>query len=152
MAPACQICQWRVQKRINGLCPPFCLGKSCPPALALMPDTSVSPCMPLVPFKLLPWCWSSEGVSLITHSMCGFFKNCLGLQKFLLSTQSLLGVVDRSYGDLSSWHWNPGLGGLVLGLVLGLGLLNPEISLLNFYPSHVGVGFAHSVSAPLLPA
>ena len=29
-----------------------------------MPDTSVSPCIPLVPFKLLPWCWSSERVNL----------------------------------------------------------------------------------------
>ena len=34
------------------------------PLLALMQDTSVSPCIPLVPFKLLPCCWSSEGVSL----------------------------------------------------------------------------------------
>ena len=34
------------------------------PLLALMPDTSVPPCVPLVPFKLLPQCWSSEGVSL----------------------------------------------------------------------------------------
>ena len=34
------------------------------PLPALMPDTSVSPCMTLVPGKLLPWCWSSEGVSL----------------------------------------------------------------------------------------
>ena len=32
--------------------------------LTLMPDTSASPSMPLVPFKLPPWCWSSEGVSL----------------------------------------------------------------------------------------
>ena len=30
----------------------------------LFPDTPVSPCVPLVPFKLLPQCWSSEGVSL----------------------------------------------------------------------------------------
>ena len=29
-----------------------------------MPDPSVSPSTPLVPFKLLPQCWSSEGVSL----------------------------------------------------------------------------------------
>ena len=28
------------------------------PRLALKPDTSVPPCIPLVPFKLLPWCWS----------------------------------------------------------------------------------------------
>ena len=30
----------------------------------LMPDTSVSPYVPLVPFKLPPQCWSSVGVSL----------------------------------------------------------------------------------------
>ena len=44
---------------------------------------SVSPCMTLVPFKLLPHFWSSEGVCL-SKSVCGFFKwNCLGIQKFL---------------------------------------------------------------------
>ena len=32
------------------------------PLFALMPDTSVFPSMPLVPFKMLPQCWSSEGV------------------------------------------------------------------------------------------
>ena len=48
-----------------------------------MPDTSVPPCVPLVPLKLLPQCWSSVGVSL-RKLMCEFFKrNCLGLQKFL---------------------------------------------------------------------
>ena len=62
IAPTCQlygsIGGW-VQKRDNGLCLPFCLG-----ALALMVvDTSVPSPMPLVPFKLLPQCWSSEGVS-----------------------------------------------------------------------------------------
>ena len=30
----------------------------------LNPDTSVSPCVPLMPFKLLPQCWSSEGMSV----------------------------------------------------------------------------------------
>ena len=34
------------------------------PLLALMPDPLVSFCIPLVPFKLPPWYWSSEGVSL----------------------------------------------------------------------------------------
>ena len=34
---------------------------------------------------------------------------------------------------------------------MGLGLLTPEISLLNFYPLHVGVGPARSASVPLLP-
>ena len=71
--------------------------------------------MPLVPFKLLPQCWSSASVSL-SKSVCGFFKrNCLGLQQFLPLTQSPLVFAARSCGDLSSWHWNPGLAGLVCG-------------------------------------
>ena len=106
------------QKRDNGLCLPFYLGESCPPALAFTPDTLFPPCMPLVPFKLLPWCWSSEGVSP-SKSLCRFFKgNCLGLQKFLLLTPSLLVFATRSYGDLSSWHRNPGLRGPSVGLGL----------------------------------
>ena len=65
------------------LCPPFCLGESCPPALTLMPDIPVPPCMPLVPFKLLLQCWNSE-VGSLCKFMCGFFKrNCLRPQKFL---------------------------------------------------------------------
>ena len=59
--PAGSVAFWgRAQKRDNGLCLPFCLGENCPPALALMPDTSIPPCTPLVPFKLLPQCWNSE--------------------------------------------------------------------------------------------
>ena len=58
---------------------------------------------------------SSEGVSL-SKSVCVCFKrNCLGLQKFLSMTQSLLVSPAGSYGDLPSWHWEPGLGGLVWG-------------------------------------
>ena len=82
------------------------------PALTLMQDTSVPP-MSLVPFKLLLLRCSSEGVSL-SKSVYGFFKrNCLGLHKFPPLTQSLLVFVARSCGDLSSWHWNTRLGGLV---------------------------------------
>ena len=56
------------------------------------------------------WCGSTEGVSL-SKSVCGFFKrNFLGLQKFYPLTQRPLVFATRSYGDLSSWHWNPGLG------------------------------------------
>ena len=100
-----------VQKRDNGL--PFCLGEDCPPPFSLMPDTSVSPSMPLVPFKLLPHCWSSEGMSQI-KSMSGFFKrNCLGFQKFHLLTHSPLVFAFTSYVGLPFWHWNPGLGTLV---------------------------------------
>ena len=118
MLPTCWLCgsvRERVQKRDNGLCPPFCLRESYSPALALIPDTSMPPCMPQVPFKLLPWCWSSEGVSL-NKFLCGFVKgNCLGLHPFLLPTQPLLVFAARSYGDISSWHWNPWLEGLVWG-------------------------------------
>ena len=46
----------RVQKSDNGLCPLFYVGENCTPALTLIPDTAVPPCMPLVPFKLLPQC------------------------------------------------------------------------------------------------
>ena len=129
MAPAysCVALLGASSERDNGLCPPFCLRESYPPALALMPDTLVFPCMPLVPFKLLPQCWSSEGVSL-SKSLYGFFKrNCLGLQKFLPLTQSLLVFVARSFGDLPFWHWNPGL---------GLVLFAPKISFSSFYPQH----------------
>ena len=83
------------------------------PLLTLIPDSSVSPRMPLVRFMLLSWCWSSERMSL-SESMCEFFKgNCLELQKFLLPAQSLLVSAARSCGDLSSWHWNPRLGDLM---------------------------------------
>ena len=138
--PAGSVALKRAQKTGKGLYTPFYLGESCSPALALMPDNSVSPCTPLVPFKLLPRCRSSEGVSL-SKSVCGFFKRyCLGLQKFLPLTQSQLGFVARSCGDLPFWNWNS-----------GLGLFAPKISLQNFYPRHVGVGPTHSTSVPLLP-
>ena len=149
-ALACQLCGsvWRrVQKRNSGFCLPFCLEESCLPAFVWITDTSAPLLMPLVPFKLLLQCWSSERVNL-SKSMCGFFKgNCLGLQNFLLLTQSPLVFAARSYGDLSSWHWNHGLG----RAGMGLGLLAPGISLLNIYPPHMNVGPAHLTSLHHLP-
>ena len=68
--------------------------------------------------------------------MCVFFKrNCLGLQKFFLLTQSPLVFVARSCGGPS----------------VGLGLFIPEIYPLDFYSPHVDVGPAGSSSVPLLP-
>ena len=43
--------------------------------------------------------------------------------------------------------WEPWAG----GVGVGLGLLAPEISLLNFYPPHMDVRPAHSASVPFLP-
>ena len=53
-------------------------------------------------------------------------------------SQKLWGLI---FLALEPWSGGPGV---------GLGLFAPEISLLNFYPQ-VGVGPAHSLSAPLLP-
>ena len=128
-------------------CLPFCLRESCPPGLALMSDTSVPLHMAMVPLKLPPWCWSSEGLSL-SKSVCRLFKrNCLGFQQFVSLTQSPLVFADRIYGDLSSWHWIPGPRSLVLGWGSSLLRYPP----LNFYPPHMDVGPASSVSLPLLP-
>ena len=109
----------RVQKRNSGFCLPFCLEESCLPAFVWITDTSAPLLMPLVPFKLLLQCWSSEGV-IPSKSVCGLFKrNCLGLQKFLPPTQSLLG---------------PGRPGV------GLGLLAPKIISPKFLTTKCGCG------------
>ena len=48
--------------------------------------------------------------------LCGPFKwNFLKIWQFLLPSQSPLLFIARSYGDLSSRHWNPGLCGLAWG-------------------------------------
>ena len=56
----------RAQKGDNATAWPleFCPGGSCALALALVPDTSISPHMPLVPFQLLPWYQIPERVGL----------------------------------------------------------------------------------------
>ena len=69
--------------------PVFLSRRKCPPALALMPDTSVPPHMPLVPFTMLPQCWSSEGVS-VSNSLCGvrpFKRRLLRIWQVLLPLQ-----------------------------------------------------------------
>ena len=76
-------------------------------------------------------------------SLCGFPKrNWLGLQQPPPLIQSLLGFAARSCGNLSSWHWNPGLGDLVW----------VWDSSLPRYPSqifiHVDMGPARSMSPP----
>lgn len=91
--------------------------KAAPPALTLEPDNSVTPCMFLVPFQLLPQHWSSEQVSPYGGGVgvVAALRGMLGTAAALLLTQSqsLLVFTARSYGDLSSWYWNPGFGSLV---------------------------------------
>ena len=118
MAPACQLCgsvmgegsekgQWPLP---TFLCGRKLSASSCLDArhLSSFPYATGA-------FKLLRQCWSSEGV-ILSKSVCGFFKrNRLELLRFLLLTQSPLVFAARSFGDLSSCHWNPGLWGLVWG-------------------------------------
>ena len=111
-----------------------------------MPDIAVPLCMPVVPFKLLPQCWRSEGVSLCKF-MCGFSKkNYLGLQKFPHWFNSCWSLQSEVMGT-----YLPGTGTLSWRRSgVGLGLLAPEMVLLNFYPQHVDVATVHSASPPLL--
>ena len=98
-------------------------GKKLSSALASLTDTSVPPFIPQVPFNLLPWCQSSEGVCL-HKSVCRFLKRkCLGLQKFLLLTQALLFFCSQKiwaliFLPLEHWTGWP---------CLGLGFVAPEI-------------------------
>ena len=94
-----------------------------------MPDSSVLPCMRLVPFQLLPQCWSSEEVSLSKSVHKPFKRDCLGIHQFLFSTasapagiytQKLWGLI---FLALEPWAEGPGV---------GLGPLAPKISLLIF--------------------
>ena len=73
-------------------------------------------------------------------------RSCLGLQEPPPLTQSPLVFEPEVVGI-----YLPGTGILGWGPVGGPGLLTPEISLLNFYPPHMGEGRACSVSLPLLP-
>ena len=67
----------------------------------------------------------------------------------------------RSFFHQLNHHWFlqpeimgsylPGIETLGWGPGMGLGLLAPEIFLLNFHPPQVGVGPPHSASVPLLP-
>ena len=83
-----------------------------------------------------------EGVNLSKFVERGLSNGrFLRIPQFLLPTQPPLFFIARSYGDLSSWCWNPGLGVLVWGW-------NP--SLLRYpsslCPPRVGLGPAHPVS------
>ena len=74
MAPACWVCDGEGSEKGQWPMPAFLSVRKLCQVRALMPDTSVPPCMPLVPFKLLPWCWSSEGVSLSMRPCVGSLK------------------------------------------------------------------------------
>ena len=121
--------------------PEFCPGRSCPPALAPDASTSVPPHMPLVPFKVLPWCWSPEGVSW-SKSMCRALQKEMHENPFLLPTQPPVVCLKthRCYGDFSSWHWNPGW------VVCCEAEIPHSRDISPIHPPQVGVRQAHSAS------
>ena len=79
-------------------------------------------------------------------SPCRLFnQGLLEIRQFLLPPQPPLVFTTRSYEDLSSWHWNPGL----CALAWGWDCLLPRYPC-PFYPPHVNVG--PPVPLPLLTA
>ena len=138
MAPACWVCDGEGSEKGQWPMPAFLSVRKLCQVRALMPDTSVPPCMPLVPFKLLPWCWSSEGVSLSMRPCVGSLKGTAWDSRSLFQQLN------------PCWFSQLEVMGTYLPGV-GLGLLVPEISLSNFSPPHVDVRPAPAVSLPLLP-
>ena len=92
-----------------------------------------------------PGNWSSEGVSLSKSCAGPLRGTAWDSQQFLPPTQSPL-IFTARYGDLSSWHWKRGL-----WAQCGAWTPAPRYIPPNFYPSHVGVGPAHSASLHLRP-
>ena len=112
-------------------------GKGQLPVLTVM---SVSPCLWVVPFRLPPWCCSSEGVSLnrwvhvwvpqetLLWAPAASFTNIQS--PLIFHSQRLWGLI-----FLESW---------AVGTSVGLGVLAPKISLLNFYPRGCGASLRPS--------
>ena len=129
-----------IQKKDNGLFLSFFLEKAVPQLSHW--------CQTLRFLPVYHWCLSSCYCSagpqrewVWVTPVCGFFKrNCLRLQKFLPLTQSPLIFAARSCGDLSSWHWNLGLGFLVWGWD----------SLLLRYPSRMSIHHMWMWDQPIL--
>ena len=105
-----------------------------------MPVTSVPPFVPLVPFKLLRWCWSSEGVSQEVHVQALLRVTAWELNSFF-HRLNVCWFLQPEVTDLSIWHWNPGLGGLVWAETPRSQDIPPD-----FYPPHVAVEPTHSMS------
>ena len=136
--------QWPLPALVSGgKLPPHLL-------LALLPNNSVLSHMSLVPFRLLPYCWSSEGVSP-SKFVCGPFKRKAWGSRRPPSPSA----------SIPSDFYSQGLWGLLF-LVLeppvgGLGPFTPQGDLHsqdippNFKPPNLGVGPAHCSSLPLLP-
>ena len=97
------------QKRNSGLCQHFCLGESFPCSPSPNARQFSSSPYSLVPFQLLPQCWSLERVK--SKSMCGPFKGSTWDSGSSPSHSATIpaSVYMQMLWGFSSWHWNPGL-------------------------------------------
>lgn len=112
--------------------------KGTPPALILKPDKSVSPCMSLTPFELLPQSWSSEHVSQsASKSMCGpLKKNVFNSSSPLFHSATLF----TGFHNQKLWRTSlPTTGTLGWGVLCGAGT-----------PSSSGDTSAAEISLPIL--
>ena len=93
------ICSYKGELPVKGqwLLPALQWEKAAPPALTLEPENSVPPHMPLMLFKLLPQCWSSEQVSLSASKPIHrpFKKNFWNFRN-LLSHSAIISTVFHS--------------------------------------------------------
>ena len=112
---------------------------------------------PICPWFLLSYCPSAGAQRewVLVNLCVGPLRGTPGTPEAFHLTQHkfLLVFIARSYGDFSSWHWNPMPGFLVWvwdPLLLREDLLRQDISP-NFYLPHVGMGLVPSVSLLLVP-
>ena len=142
------------QKRNNGPSNIFVCEKAA--SISSLPDARHlnSSLLSLVPFKLLPQHWSSEGilVSPCMHPL-GEIPRTPEVLCFT-QPQSLLAFTARNCRDFSSWHWTPGVGDLLEGWTPCSSQEKTPLPRQpsQFLPPHVSVALAHSMSPPLLPA
>ena len=137
-----------LRKRNNGLCQHFYPAESCP--------SQISPwCQTIQFLSICAWwilnCWPSAGA----QSKWALWEELPGTTGafHLTQPQSSLVFTARNHGNISSWHWNPGLRGTVWNWdtsILTGDFCSQDISS-YFYLPHVSVGPAHSTSLPLLP-
>ena len=133
MVPAYRLYGGRAQQRDNGLCSLQC---------------QIFESLPVYPwclFKLPPWCWSSEGVSLSRWVYVWVSQEELLKALAASSTNSICtGFCSQKLWGLIFLALEPTVGGPGVGLVI----LTPKISLLNSYPHGCGTSWFRIYAPP----
>ena len=113
-----------------------------------MPDTSFSPCIQLVPFKLPSRCYGSEGASQSRWVHVWVSQEELLRAPEASSTNS----VPAGFHSQKLWGFiSLALESWAGGFGVDLGLLAPEISLPSIYPHGCGASLFHICTPPTSP-